>query len=73
MSKQLCFNEKNQHIGKLERLVTVPCGWSGEADLVVNWCPACGAVVVDEEVDGRCMGYFVKMKFPEITRKALKK
>lgn len=34
-------------------------------DEVVNWCKICGAVVVDEEVDGRTI--IGKMKFPEIT------
>lgn len=36
---------------------------------VVRWCPVCGAIVVDVDLDsrtyaGRCM----EMKFPELTK-----
>ena len=33
---------------------------------VVRWCPDCGAVVVDREVDGRFVGRYSKMRFPEL-------
>ena len=36
---------------------------------VVRWCPQCGAIVVDREVDGRLSpGYYMKIKFPNITK-----
>lgn len=35
---------------------------------VVRWCPDCGAVVVDEELDGRVYaGSVMKMRFPKET------
>jgi len=68
-----CFNEKNQHIGTLERLASFPTGWTGEFDAVVRWCPKCGAVVIDKTYDNRLAGSYVKMKFPKITRKTLKR
>lgn len=68
-----CFNEKNQHIGDLETLARLPTGWTGETDAVVRWCPKCGAVVIDKEYDCRLASYYVKMKFPEITKRKLKK
>lgn len=66
-----CFNEKNQHIGKLEKLITIPAELGYDVDAVVRWCKYCGAVVVDKEVDNRVMGRYVDMKFPNITKKAL--
>jgi len=36
---------------------------------VVRWCPDCGAVVVDLEVDGRLIGRATKMKFPQLAYK----
>lgn len=36
---------------------------------IVRWCPKCGAIVVDLEVDGRLYpGYYKKMVIPEITK-----
>jgi len=64
-----CFNEKNQHIGRLEVLRRFT---HIDTESVVRWCPECGVVVVDREVDGRLMGSVVKMKFPETVRKELK-
>jgi len=64
-----CFNEKNQHIGRLETLRRFT---HLDTESVVRYCPECGAIVIDREVDGRIMGSVVKMKFPEITRRALK-
>jgi hypothetical protein len=64
-----CFNEKNQHIGSLKVLRRFT---HLDTESVVRWCPECGAVVVDREVDGRLMGSVVKMQFPETVRKVLK-
>ena len=37
-----------------------------DCEEVVRWCPVCGAVVVDMDVDNRVYpGYYKKMKFPE--------
>jgi valyl-tRNA synthetase len=34
---------------------------------IVNWCPICGTVSVDLEVDGRVSpGYFLKARRPKI-------
>jgi hypothetical protein len=41
-------------------------------DAVTYWCPKCGACAVYKEYDGRVVGDYAKMRFPEITRKALK-
>ncbi len=61
-----CFNEKNQHIGRLETLRRFT---HLDTESVVRWCPECGTVVIDREVDGRLMGSVVKMKFPKAVRK----
>jgi valyl-tRNA synthetase len=46
---------------------------SYDVDAVVRWCPDCGAVVVDEEYDGRVLaGSIMKMAFPKMVV-ALKK
>jgi hypothetical protein len=65
-----CFNEKNQHIGSLKVLRRFT---HLDTESVVRWCPECGAVVIDREVDGRSMGCIVDMKFPEITKNRLKR
>jgi hypothetical protein len=65
-----CFNEKNQHIGPLKELDRTEITY--DEDVVVKWCPQCGATVVDHEYDCRVVGNFTKMVFPAITRKALK-
>lgn len=37
----------------------------GMEDVVVRWCPQCGGVVVDADVDNRTSpGAFMKMRFP---------
>ena len=37
-----------------------------KTDFVVRWCPDCGAVVIDAEIDGRTLaGHFSKMRFPK--------
>jgi hypothetical protein len=33
---------------------------------VIRWCPDCGAVVVDLEIDGRLVGHSTRMRFPEL-------
>ncbi len=38
----------------------------GMEDVVVRWCPECGGVVVDADVDNRTQpGAFMRMKFPK--------
>ena len=42
-------------------------GYGGEE--VVRWCPECGSVVVDVDVDGRTMaGKIMKMKSPQVIK-----
>lgn len=37
---------------------------------VIRWCPECGAIVVDMEVDGRLYpGHYKKIRYPNITKK----
>jgi hypothetical protein len=44
------------------------------ASLIVNWCGYCGAVVIDEEVDGRIApGSVMKMVFPHLAKEHLGK
>ena len=44
-----------------------------DEDVAVNWCPECGAVVVDIEFDGRISpGAVVKMKVPRIAKELSK-
>ena len=39
-----------------------------DTELVVRWCPKCGAVVVDMDYDNRTKpGYYKKIQYPEIT------
>lgn len=41
-----------------------------DEEKVVRWCPQCGAIVVDHDIDGRTMpGYYKKMIYPNITKK----
>lgn len=36
---------------------------------VVRWCPECGAIVVDHDIDGRTIpGYYKKITYPNIVR-----
>ena len=70
MTKQGCFNEKGQHIGRLVELDRTAVTYDDDA--VTRWCPECGAVVVDHEYDCRIVGYYARMRFPNITRKGLK-
>lgn len=40
---------------------------------VVRWCPDCGAVVVDGEMDGRVRpGHVVPMQFPKTAKRQTK-
>jgi len=68
----ICFNEKNEHIGDLQRigsfLIDAMGVWAS-----VCWCPTCGAVVIDEEVDGRRVGIFKEMKFPTLAKENIDK
>ena len=42
------------------------------SDCVIRWCSYCGAIVEDQEIDGRLVGQYEKMRFPEITLNACK-
>lgn len=51
-------------------LVEITSSWLGYGGYeVVRWCPVCGSVVVDTDVDGRTMaGNVMKMRVPRIAR-----
>lgn len=67
-----CFNEKNQHNGDyLVELESYRADVIADVDHVVSWCPECGAIVIDNVIDGRLMRAHVKMRWPKITRKEL--
>jgi hypothetical protein len=58
-----CINTESKHIGPLTELRRISIDVM--TDEVVRWCPTCGAVVVDTEVDGRLQrGSIVAMQFP---------
>lgn len=41
-----------------------------DEEKVVRWCPECGAITVDCDVDNSVMpGYYKKLKYPNITKK----
>ena len=41
-----------------------------DTELVVRWCPKCGAIVVDMDYDNRTKpGYYQELSYPEITQK----
>ena len=43
-----------------------------DEEKIVRWCPQCGAIVVDLEVDGRLFpGEYMKMKIPKITKETV--
>ena len=48
----------------LEVIYTVDLGWNEEH--VVKWCKDCGAVVVDQESDGKFFKSIMEMKFPKV-------
>jgi len=42
------------------------------SDLVVRWCPGCGAVTVDEDFNGKVFpGAYKEMRFPKLVGKTL--
>lgn len=57
-----CLN--GQH--KLINIISQNSSAAPDAMLVVRWCKACGAIVIDTDVDGRTFpGDVMKMKFPD--------
>ena len=41
-----------------------------DEEKVVRWCPECGAITVDCDIDDCVMpGYYKKLKYPNITKK----
>lgn len=41
-----------------------------DEEKVVRWCPECGAIVIDHDIDIRIMpGYYKKLTYPNITKK----
>lgn len=41
----------------------------GFTDKVIRWCPVCGAIVIDMEVDGRVYpGRYQKMQLPKLCK-----
>lgn len=41
-----------------------------DEEKVIRWCPECGAIVIDHDIDGRTMpGYYKKLQYPNITKK----
>lgn len=47
-------------------LIEIYSFYDGIAEHVVRWCPVCGAIVVDADVDGRTFpGRFVPMRLPK--------
>ncbi len=68
-----CYDEKNPktHNGDyLEEIYRF--GNEDHENYVVRWCPECGAVVIDEEMDNRMCGSAVPMKFPKTLSSILK-
>lgn len=69
--KPKCTDEQNVHHSDQNNLVEITRNMVDavcKVEEVVRWCKLCGAVAVDNEVDGRLMGSFVKMKFPSILK-----
>lgn len=49
----------------LDEIFRAPDGAGWNTESVVKWCPECGAVVVDTELDGRVVpGNVARMRFP---------
>lgn len=62
------FAKCRDGIHKFVKVMSVSIGIDEEK--VVRWCPECGAIVVDNDIDGRIMpGYYQKLKYPNITKK----
>lgn len=59
-------HEERCGINSLEVIYTE---YGAVSEHVVRWCPKCGAVVVDEDFDGRTNpGAVLKMRFPHMSR-----
>jgi len=58
--------EKGNHI--LKKMMEVSAGPDGMFSNVVRWCIICGAVVVDQEVDGRRCGSVIPIKGSTTTK-----
>ena len=53
----------------LHQLVEVYRADNGFEDEVVRWCPSCGAIVVDVDVDNRVYaGCVMKMRLPKLAK-----
>lgn len=65
-----CFDKNNRHSGKyLEVIDSYRGHWN--VDYSIRWCSECGAIVVDQESDGRYIGPDVPMRWPNVTRRVL--
>lgn len=54
--------------GVTHRLLDIFANENAISSAVVRWCADCGAVVVDEDYDGRTNpGQYVEMLFPNMT------
>lgn len=69
--KPKCFNENNVHNRNyLIELENYDVGWN--TDHSIKWCPECGAIVIDKVSDNRLSDH-IKMKWPNVTKRKLKK
>jgi DUF917 family protein len=51
----------------LHPLKTIYTDSDGFADVVIRWCPECGAIVIDNDVDGRAYpGKVMSMKLSKL-------
>ena len=69
-----CFNgakHKRDYMVEIYRLNDNGADPLGRED-VIYWCGECGAVVVDEESDGRKYGVISSMRFPRTIEKKFK-
>lgn len=67
-----CF-KGDKHIGKLKEIHRIEVNSPLGEDIVVRWCPNCGAVVIDFEVDERVSpGGVMKMRFPDFKHHPVK-
>lgn len=59
----LAFCAKGQH-----NLIPVFSTGTMDNEIVVRWCPTCGAVVVDRDIDGRtCPGAVRPLQAPTVS------
>jgi len=62
------FTECRKGLHPFKTIARFPVGIGEEK--VVRYCPECGAIVVDCDIDGRTMpGYYKKLQYPNITHK----